>query len=106
MGIFTFLKGVDINDGVREYENTPGAVLLDVRTAGEFARGHIPGAINVPVQDIEKIGTFLRDKNSAVFIYCLSGARSRQAAAWIKSKGYSNVTDIGGIGAYKGRRER
>ena len=38
-----------INKGIREYRNTPGAVLIDVREPDEFRSGHIPGAINMPL---------------------------------------------------------
>lgn len=52
MGLMDFLKPADINAGVEEFRATPGARLIDVRTAGEYAGGHIPGAVNVPLQQI------------------------------------------------------
>ena len=42
MGIFSFFKSIDINQGINEYKNTPGAVLVDVRTTQEYKEGHIP----------------------------------------------------------------
>ena len=56
MGLMDFLKPADINAGVEEFRATPGARLIDVRTAGEYAGGHIPGAVNVPLQQIGAIG--------------------------------------------------
>lgn len=56
MGLFDFLKGPDIQQGVREYGETPGAVLLDVRTPQEFREGHIPGSRNVPLQSLSAGG--------------------------------------------------
>ena len=47
MGLMDFLKPADINAGVEEFRATPGARLIDVRTAGEYAGGHIPGAVRV-----------------------------------------------------------
>lgn len=47
MGFFNLLKGSDINQGLEEYKNTPGAVLLDVRTPQEYKDGHIPNSKNV-----------------------------------------------------------
>ena len=44
MGFFDFLHGADINEGVELFRSTPGALLLDVRTAQEYAGGHIPGS--------------------------------------------------------------
>ena len=52
MGLMDFLKPADINAGVEEFRATPGARLIDVRTPGEYAGGHIPGAANVPLQQI------------------------------------------------------
>ena len=44
MGVFNFLRGPDINQGVKEYGETGGALLLDVRTPQEYRAGHIPGS--------------------------------------------------------------
>ena len=48
MGLLDFLKGPDIDQGVRQFEQTPGAVLLDVRTPGEYGEGRISGSRNLP----------------------------------------------------------
>ncbi len=105
MGFFDFLKGPDINEGVMEYNKTSGAVLLDVRTPGEYREGHIPGSTNVPLQAIDRVRDVVKDKDTPLFVHCLSGARSRQAAAYLRQMGYSNVKNIGGISAYKGKVE-
>ena len=52
MGFFDFLKGPDINQGVAEWNATPGAVLLDVRTPQEYREGHIPNSVNLPLQSL------------------------------------------------------
>ena len=44
MGLFNLFGGTDINQGLKEYENTAGAVLLDVRTPQEYKDGHVPGS--------------------------------------------------------------
>lgn len=49
MGLLDFLKPANINTGVEEFRATPGAQLIDVRTPGEYAGGHIPDAVNVPL---------------------------------------------------------
>ena len=49
MGLFDLLRGTDINKKLQEMREVKGAVLLDVRNADEYRSGHIPGAINVPV---------------------------------------------------------
>ena len=81
MSFFDFLKGPDINQGVKEYSTTDGAVLLDVRTPDEYRQGHIPGSKNVPLQSIDKVAGMIDNKATPIFVHCLSGARSRQAAA-------------------------
>ena len=106
MRFFDFLKGPDINQGVKEYNATDGAVLLDVRTPDEYRQGHIPGSKNVPLQSIDKVTVMINNKATPIFVHCLSGARSRQAAAVLQQMGYSNVKNIGGISAYTGKVER
>ena len=106
MSFFDFLKGPDINQGVKEYRATDGAVLLDVRTPDEYRQGHIPGSKNVPLQSIDKVADMIDNKAAPIFVHCLSGARSRQAAAVLKQMGYTKVKNIGGISAYAGKVER
>ena len=106
MGFFDFLRQPDINKGVMEYRNTDGAVLLDVRTPQEYREGHIPGSKNVPLQQLDKISSVIDNKDAPMFVYCHSGARSRQAASMLQHMGYTNVNNIGGIAAYQGKVER
>ncbi|MEZ4297084.1 MAG: rhodanese-like domain-containing protein [Polyangiaceae bacterium] len=71
-----------------------GATLVDVRSPGEFSSGHIDGAINVPVGDIERhLDRIPKDK--PVILYCASGMRSSAAAATLKGKGYTEVFNLG-----------
>ena len=106
MGFFDILRQPDINQGVKEYSATEGAVLLDVRTPDEYRQGHVPGSKNVPLQSIDKVADMIDNKATPIFVHCLSGARSRQAAAVLQQMGYSNVKNIGGISAYTGKVER
>ena len=105
MGIFDFWKAPDINQGVEEWKATPGGVLLDVRTPGEYQEGHIPGSKNVPLQSLDEIEKIADNKAVPIFVHCLSGGRSRQATAILQQMGYSNVKNIGGISAYHGKVE-
>lgn len=106
MGFFDFLKTSDINQGINEYNELPGAILLDVRTPQEYSGGHIPGSINVPLQTIDKVSSVTDNKNTQIFVYCRSGGRSRQATNILKQMGYTKVKDLGGISAYNGKVER
>ena len=105
MGIFDFFKQPDINQGVQEYKNAAGAVLLDVRTPQEYREGHIPGSQNVPLQQLDKVEEITENKDTVLYVYCRSGARSRQAVSLLKHMGYTNVRNIGGIAAYSGKVE-
>ena len=106
MGFFDFFKPADINQGVKEYASTPGAVLLDVRTSEEYRGGHIPGSKNVPLQAIDKVTSVAENKDTVLYVYCQSGARSRQATSMLQGMGYTNVNNIGGIAAYSGKVAR
>lgn len=105
MGLFTFLRQPDINDGVARFRNTQNAVLLDVRTPSEYRQGHIPGSKNIPLDRLETLTETVKDKNTPVFVHCLSGSRSAQAVLILKRMGYSKVENIGGISGYSGEVE-
>ena len=105
MGMFDFFKHPDINQGVQEYKNAAGAVLLDVRSSQEYREGHIPGSQNVPLQQLDKVEEVTENKDTVLYVYCHSGARSRQAVSLLKHMGYTNVHNIGGIAAYSGKVE-
>ena len=105
MGIFDFFKQPDINQGVQEYKNAAGAVLLDVRSPQEYQEGHIPGSQNVPLQQLDKVEEVTENKDTVLYVYCHSGARSRQAVSLLQAMGYTNVHNIGGIAAYSGKVE-
>lgn len=106
MGIFNSLKQPDINQGVIKYKAAQGAILLDVRTAQEYQQGHIPGSKNIPLQALDKIISMADRKDTPLYVYCHSGARSRQAVSMLQRMGYTDVTNIGGIAAYSGKVEQ
>ena len=117
MSIFTALcsvfgctaKGfvsVDADEFAREIAK-PGVQLVDVRTAEEYANGHIPAAVNMDVfsPDFAKqIATL--DKERTVALYCRSGRRSKSAAEQAVKLGYKVVELDGGILSWKGEIER
>lgn len=106
MGFFDFIKQPDINQGVKECEAAPGAILLDVRTPQEYGEGRIPGSKNVPLQKLDAVDAVVKDKDAPLFVYCYSGARSRQAVGILKNMGFHNARNIGGIAAYSGKVEK
>ncbi len=74
------------------------ALLVDVRNPEEFAQGHLPGAINVPVGDLPGR---LDQKDQDVVVYCRSGHRSAQAAAVLTRAGFTKVHDLGAMSNWK-----
>jgi len=106
MGFFDFLRTPDINEGVKNFNNTAKAVLIDVRSVGEYASGHIPKSRNIPLDGIGRLKVLVPDINTPVFVYCQSGARSSRAAVAIERMGYANVTNIGGMSTYRGKVEK
>lgn len=74
-------------------------LLLDVRTPEEFASGHIPGAVNIPV---EALANRLSEvpQTQTVVVYCRSGNRSATASQILAEAGYSSIYDLGGINAW------
>lgn len=69
-------------------KQTGEAVLIDVRIPEEYQEGHIPGSINIPLQQMEQAETVVKDKNKKLYVYCRSGSRSRQAAGILKEMGH------------------
>ena len=106
MGFFDFLKGPDINRLLEEYAAAPGAVLVDVRTPQEYREGRIPGSVNAPLSSLASAKDLPAGKDVPLFVYCHSGARSRQAVTALARMGYVNAKNIGGIAAYTGKVER
>lgn len=75
-----------------------GALVIDVRTPGEFSGGAIQGAVNIPYDEIAaKIGRVEADKNRSIIVYCHSGARSAVARKSLEQAGYTQVVDGGGF---------
>ena len=79
-----------------------GAFLLDVRSPGEFAEGHLAGAVNVPVQELEAtLSSLPVDRNREIVVYCRSGMRSSRARGILLKAGDSKVEDLGGMSNWK-----
>ena len=78
-----------------------GARLVDVRTSGEYASGHIEGAVNIPVQELPtRVGELGKDKSKAIVVYCQSGGRSSHAKMLLERAGFTKVGNLGGIGRW------
>ena len=72
-----------------------GAIILDVRSKGEFTGGHIKNAINIPVDQLSNNLSKLKDKNKCIVCCCASGMRSGTAKKILESQGYKAVFNAG-----------
>jgi len=67
------------------------ALIVDVRTPDEYTAGHVPGSMNVPLQELDKKIVQTGDGNRAVIVCCNTGGRSKQAAALLKKEGFECI---------------
>lgn len=73
-----------------------GALIIDVRTPGEFAGGHIKNSVNIPLDKLHTQVQSLKNKNVPLITCCASGMRSASAAQLLRSKGIAEVYNGGG----------
>lgn len=98
------IQNVD-SAGVEAALKQPGVQVIDVRTEGEFQMGHIPGAINVPVDRLEATAASW-DRAGTYVVYCATGARSATAVESMKSMGFTNIKHFNaGVQAWGGELE-
>jgi phage shock protein E len=88
--LFGFGTKVDYADLVKQ-----GAIILDVRSKGEYQGGHIKGSINIPVDTLNNNLSKLK-KDKPIITCCASGMRSASAKSILKSNGYNEVHNGGG----------
>ena len=100
-------RQISMNEAVKMMKDEKNYIILDVRRPDEFAEGHIPGAINVPN---EEIGTAdiakLPEKSQLILVYCRSGRRSKEASEKLVKLGYTNIVEFGGILDWKGETQK
>ena len=113
MGFWDFGKPVDINSKLAEARSTANALIIDVREPREYEYGHIPGALNLPVNSVGTIRTALAGwlieghaSQTPLYLYCVSGARSKKAQGLLKAMGFQLVENMGGINRFTGQFEK
>lgn len=83
-------------------EDSRRFTLLDVRDAGAFDAGHLDGAVNIPLEELEmRMAEISRDR--PVIVYCGYGSRSMQAARLLDQMGYRAASVVGGLSYYRGK---
>ena len=100
-------RQISMDKAVKMMKDEKNYIILDVRRPDEYAEGHIPGAINIPN---EEIGTAeiaeLPNKSQMILVYCRSGRRSKEASEKLVKLGYTNIVEFGGILDYKGEVQK
>jgi phage shock protein E len=77
-------------------------VVVDVRSPGEFAGGHIQGAVHIPLQELPRRWRELRrHRDERMLVYCRSGRRSGMAVKLLRANGFARAENGGGIGAMR-----
>ena len=99
MSFFEPISGADFDQKLAAARAVPGARIIDVRSAVEFAEGHVPGVEHIP---LNQIPTLDAPKDAPIYLYCRSGARSARGCKALAKLGFTNVTNLGGILDYKG----
>ena len=97
---FLFTKVDSISTIELEQKLKQNIQLIDVRTPGEFRRGHIKNAKNIP---LNKIGNFIPMADKKTYVICHSGTRSKLAAKKLKKRGFDVVNVQGGMHAWRGK---
>ena len=88
-------------------QQTQNYLVLDVRSPEEYAAGHIPHAINIPMEQFgEEAPRELPDRNQMIFVYCVKGIRSMNVANRLAHMGYRNIVEMGGIQDWHGDIEK
>ncbi len=93
MGFFSSLFGSSATENLAELIEK-GAFLVDVRTPGEFAEGHVKGSVNIPLDRIPSSLNSFKGKEN-IIVFCRSGNRSGQAKSILEANGYKNVVNGG-----------
>jgi phage shock protein E len=79
-----------------------GALVIDVRSPEEFRGDHVPGALNIPLNELrERLPHEVPDKNRVLLLHCLSGMRSRNGQRQLQRLGYTNVLNLGSLARAK-----
>lgn len=94
MGLLDFLGFGNKSNSIQEFKDK-GAIVIDVRSQGEFAGGHIKGAKNIPLNEIGNKINDIKKLNKPVIACCASGMRSSQATSILKQNGIDAINGGG-----------
>ena len=100
-------RQISMDEAVKTMKDEENYIILDVRRPDEYSEGHIPGAINVPNEEIGSAEIAeLPNKSQLILVYCRSGRRSKEASEKLVKLGYTGIVEIGGIQDYEGEIQK
>lgn len=101
--VMTGYKQISQDEAKAMMARDDGHIIVDVRRQDEYDAGHIPGAILIPNESIDKERPKeLPDLDQIILVYCRSGRRSKEASEKLAKMGYTNIYEFGGIITWPG----
>ena len=101
--VMTGYKQISQDEAKAMMARDDGHIIVDVRRQDEYDAGHIPGAILIPNESIDKERPKeLPDLDQIILVYCRSGRRSKEASQKLAKMGYTNIYEFGGIITWPG----
>ena len=101
--VMTGYKQISQDEAKEMMTRDDGHIIVDVRRQDEYDEGHIPGAILIPNESIDKERPKeLPDLDQIILVYCRSGRRSKEASEKLAKMGYTNIYEFGGIITWPG----
>ncbi|MBU4439379.1 MAG: rhodanese-like domain-containing protein [Firmicutes bacterium] len=95
------VKRISPDEAKRRLDSNEPIVILDVREKAEYTDRHILNSINLPLGNIGAVTQLVPNKDTVIFVYCLSGGRSAKAATQMAKMGYKNIYNLGGINSWR-----
>ena len=100
--ILTDFASISTRQAYALLQKDDNVTLLDVRSVGEFQRGHIQKAILIPVEVLpENISKLQKEKNKTIIVYCQTGSRSVRASRILAKHGFTPLNVKGGFKAWE-----
>ncbi len=106
MHIFKNHNMLTVNEGINKARTEKNAVLLDIRSKEDYKRGHVGGAVNVPMDKLEQVKTRIRSADTTIYVLGDFNNNPKKAARALKKMGYSNAVPSGNMEEHQGMLKR
>ena len=93
--VYRFKDSIYQEEIMKIMRNNKNVILIDVRSEQEYREGHLNGAINIPVYEMQyRAEKEIKNKNTIIIAYCTAGLRSRKAINILRKLGYKNLYNV------------